>query len=167
MSKKKASDDEWRSSSGKKLLVDDVRKGRIAASMHWKTAFQMRPEFVMPSNDPAKAESLFYNRLRAVRRQVAEKNSRAATELALMNDDRKIRPKPCKNHRGEPRWEGSLAQEHLKSDVKAGKHNGLTAEQFHSSRPEYQQYPRSIIWEHVAQEIRLTKFLKQYGDRRR
>jgi len=166
MARKKKKKDTWGNSDGKRLLKQDIRSGNIPEDMHWKTAFQRRPEFnVFPS--PKKTpEELFSSRLRSARKLIKEKNDRSSRELALLQQDRAVLPPPATNHRGEPRWEGSVAQMLLKQDVGNNSHQQLSRKQFYLSRPEYQVYPMRIISGHVDQEVRLIKFLNQYVDRR-
>jgi len=48
--KKKKKAGSWRSCPGRRLLLNDVRSGRIPTSMEWEDAFSTRPEFdVFPS----------------------------------------------------------------------------------------------------------------------
>jgi hypothetical protein len=163
--------------------------------MHWRDVFRLRQEFAVGPSIEA-AERLFYNRYCTMKQSINANNTRASNELALMQQDRTVRPKPLTNHCGEFRWEGSAAQRFLKDDIAAGQHERLTAALFYmsrseyqeypahfirghvahermpaalfyKSRPEYQEYPAHVIRGHVAQEVRLHKFLKQYGDLRR
>ena len=127
-------------------------------------AFKSRPEFAVGKNVDDAAR-LFETRLKSARKIIAEKDERAAMELALLHEDRKVRPVPLANHRGEPRWEGSKAQKQLKKDVAEGKHLTMKSTEFYLSNPDYQKYPKNIIMGHVDQEVRLRKFTKQYRGR--
>ena len=168
--KKNAADDEdddWSKSKGRKLLFEDIQSGRIPEAMHWMTAYQLRPEFAV-GETPEKAESLFSGRLRSARAIIARKEDRSAEELALLREDRQIRPAPATNHWGEPRWEGSEAQKLLKQDVANKKHVGLLPAAYYASRPQYKAWGFSAasIAGHIYQEEKTVKFLKQYRGRK-
>jgi len=154
----------WHKSEGKKLLVRDLRAGTIHDAMDWVEVFQYRPEFNVGVSY-AEALRLFKGRLRSARAGVSKQRTRAETELALLQQDRVIHPAPAFNHRGEPRWEGSIVQQLLKQDVKDKVQEMLMHNEFYLSRPEYQTLPKSIMVGHIEQEIRLIKFKKQYRGR--
>jgi len=154
----------WRKSEGRKLLLKDVRAGRIHASMDWVEAFQYRPEFNVGVSY-AEALRLFKDRLARIRKKVGTQKSRADEELRLLQQDRITHPAPAFNHRGEPRWEGSDVQKLLKQDVKNKVHETKMHTQFYLSRPEYQTLPKRILVAHIEQEVKLTKFKKQYRSR--
>lgn len=163
--KKKKKETCWQNSEGRKLLLEDVRSGRIPNDMDPTAAFAMRPEFdVFPSAKKTSAQ-LFSARLSSARGIIQGKIDRSSRELALLQQDRAVHPPPATNHRGEPRWQDSIAQQLLKQDVGNKIHEQLSRKQFYLSRPEYQVYPMRIISGHVDQEVRLIRFLKQYVDR--
>lgn len=164
MPKKKKKVENWRTSKGRELLLADVRSGTIHADMDDEEAFQSRPEFAV-GESLEEAKRLFEGRLKSARGIIGRKNTRASSELALLREDRKVHPPPPTNHRGEPRWEGSVAQKLLKQDVAEKKHVGMKPSEFHQTRPEYQAYPPKVIKGHVEQEVRLQKFLFQYRGR--
>jgi len=155
----------WRDSRGKQMLLQDVRAGRIPDDMDWKDAFVQRPEFDV-GDTWEEALRLFKGRIKSARKLVNENNSRSTTELALLRQDRAIRPPPAFNHRGEPRWEQSAAQTFLKQDVADKKHETMSRTAFYNSRPAYKLFQKRTISKHIDQEIRLQKFLADYGKRR-
>lgn len=157
----------WVASKGRRLLLEDVRSGHIPNDMDWTIAFSLCPEFNVCPSTKKTPKQLFSARLKSARDIIRQKNTRAARELNLLQQDLVIRPPPAFNHRGEPRWEGSVAQQLLKKDIAEQKHVGLTREQFHQSRPEYSVYSKATIAKKVEQEISLIKFLADYGKRRR
>lgn len=166
MAPKKKKKESWGNSKGKRLLLGDIRAGRIPDDMHWKTAFESRPEFNVCPSPKKNPEELFSARLRGARDYIKGKNERSSRELALFQQDRVTHPPAAFNHRGEPRWPNSPAEMLLKQDVANNLHLQLTRTQFYLSRPEYQLYPKRVISGHVDQEVRLIKFLKQYVNRR-
>jgi len=164
--KKKKKAGSWRSCPGRRLLLNDVRSGRIPTSMEWEDAFSTRPEFdVFPSKKKT-PQQLFKDRLARARSLINANTTRAATELVLMQQDLATNPPAAIDYWGMPRWEKSAAQKSLKQDVADGKHTTMTRTQFHQSRPEYKVYPKRYIARKVEQELALQKFLKQYRTRR-
>jgi hypothetical protein len=158
--------DYWPSSKGRKLLIKDIRSGRIPADMAWEDAYKLRPEFVVGTkedNTAKKARSQFESRLDSAREILAKRDTRAAEELALLRQDRQRHPAPATNHKGEPRWEGSEAQKLLKQDVAEKKHEGMKPAQYYASRPQYKAwgFSAATIKGHVEQEVKLLKFRKQ------
>lgn len=124
--KKKKKESCWLNSQGRKLLLEDVRSGRIPNNMAADIAFAMRPEFdVFPSTKKSPKE-LFDGRLQSARGIIQQKNNRSLRELALLQQGRVVHPPPATNHRGEPTWEGSAAQMLLKQDVANNVHTQLS-----------------------------------------
>jgi len=154
----------WANSEGRKLLRSDIRKGRIPADMDWEIAFARRPEFAF-GKTPEEAKRLFKTRLQTARTYVHNKLARAAEELRLYRQDRQVYPPSATMNSGEPRWDGSNAQRLLKQDVEEGIHLTMTPAQFYAFRPEYQEFLKRTITDHVQQEESTSKFLKQYRAR--
>jgi len=164
--KKKADPLCWRSSEGRKLLQQDLRDGTIPPTMDYLTAFQQRPEFDVGQTFED-AVRLFQGRLARTQKCLHDRQSRSASELALLQQDLASLPPPdAVDHWGNPRWEGSVAQSLLKQDVANNQHVTLTREQFYLSRTEYGVYTKKYISKKIEQEVALQKFLKQYRDRR-
>jgi len=164
--KKKKEEDAWEHSEGKKLLEQDLRSGAIPLDpkqMPPRVAFDLRPEFAFPNLEDGKR--LFASRLAAARKKIKHKNESAALQSAALKADRQIHPKPTHNHRGEPRWEGSAAEGHLKVDIAANKQNEMAPKELHKLRPEYSAYPLEVFRGHIYQEERLVKFKNQRQNR--
>jgi hypothetical protein len=159
--KKEAS---WLHSEAKNLLLKDLRSGDIpldSTSMTPQDVFLQRPEFA-DFGDYDK----FPGRLSRARKYVVEHNSRAASDSAAFAHDSKIYPRPAFNHRGEPRWPGSVAEKLLCQDMDEGKHNRMTPKALHESRNEFhEKYPLAVFRQHIYQETKRRKFLAQYGSR--
>jgi hypothetical protein len=68
-------------------------------------------------------------------------------------------PKKTHNHRGEPRWEGGLAERLLKLDIADNKHLRLKPEVLRITKAAYQDYPLKVFRNHIDQEVRAQKFL--------
>lgn len=154
----------WLTSEGRKLLLQDLRHGAITPDMDYETVFEMRTEYEV-GESREEAKRLFENRLKSAREILRQKDVRAAQELALLKEDRKVKPAPKFNHRGEPRWEGSDAQKQLKKDVSEGKHLKMKPKEFKDSNHVYKEFGLDTIRGHITQEERLLKFLKQYRGR--
>ena len=91
----------------------------------------------------------------------------AHSDSAVLAHDRLIFPTSSHNHHGELRWEGSAAQELLKVDMKeGGSYFELTKKKLYASRKEYyEQFSESTFINHVRQEERRIKFVRQYGSK--
>jgi hypothetical protein len=74
----------------------------------------------------AEALRLFDNRFRSAVKINDKKATRAKHEMALLQQDRAAHPIPGKNHRREPRWEGSEAQKLLNAGIKNNAHSTLS-----------------------------------------
>jgi len=132
--------------------------------MDWEIAFTRRTEFAF-GKTPEDAQRLFKKRLETARKYVNDKLARAAEELRLYQQDRQVYPPSDTMYSGEPRWDGSNAQQLLKQDVAEGIHLTMTPAQFYAFRPEYKKFFKRTIMDHVQQEESTNKFLKQYRAR--
>ena len=81
----------------------------------------------------------FTDRLRAVKNDFVRKADRRERDREAFEIFRKNHPVPTHNHRGKPRWEGSVVQKLLKQDMEAGLHVKMSPKQFWESRPEYRE----------------------------
>ena len=102
----------------------------------------------------------FTNRLRLVRNDYTKKHKRAEEDLKAYKNFRKVHPENTHNHKGEPRWEGSRAQELLRDDMDAGrpKENENPSDLW-ADRAEYQMFNLDTFQNHIHQEKRLRKCL--------
>ena len=95
----------------------------------------------------------FPSRLRSARQQISRKNDRCDSDSVALAHDRRIYPKAATNYRGEPRWEGSEAERHLRHGMDEGQHEMMTPMTFWESRNEYVQrqlYKSSISAAHLS-----------------
>jgi hypothetical protein len=122
-------------------------------------AFLLRPEFAFPNIEDGKR--LFASRLSRARDKIKSKNKSSAFNSAALEHDRTLHPVPAFNHQNEPRWDGSVAQMHLKKDIADGKQQQMAPKVLHKSQPEYSAYPLAIFCDHIYQEERLQKFILQ------
>ena len=78
---------------------------------------------------------------------------------AAVKQFRQIHPKPTTNASGsEPRWEGSKAEEQLKTMVQEEKHVGKTPAEIRAGNAEFQKYDLKTLRNHIYQEQRSIKF---------
>lgn len=148
---------DWKNSNAKKLLYDDLMSGKIPL-----TSSEMPPaEVYLQREEFSEFEyGRFRDRLRDLRRQIAQQNACAASESASLAHDRQIHPKKPFNYRGEPRWEGSDAERLLRLDMDQGKHKKAKPLELYTSRKEYfESYPLRVFRGHIDQEERRRKFV--------
>jgi hypothetical protein len=145
----------WQGSQARKLLVDDLVSGHVPikskgdGGMKPQDVYNMRSEFREFPYDK------FRDHLRCLRRQICEKKEAALSDSAALANDETIHPKKLKNHRGELRWEGSMAQQLLRLDMDDGKHQIMKPENLYNSRFEYlEQCSLGTFREHIYQEMR-------------
>jgi len=152
MSKKK--EISWSCSLAKKLLEDDLNSGAIPDEMDPKEVYVQRAEFSEFPYDR------FRSNLRALRKNILQKKSNSVADYDSLVHDRKLYPKPSRNCRGEPRWEGSVAEIKLREDVLQGKHQEMCPKELYYSREEYySSYPLGVFRKHIDQEKRRLKFI--------
>ena len=165
MPPKKTKTPAWITSKGRKTLFREITTGKIFENMKYEQVFHMHPEFAV-GDTQEEALRLFENRLANARKIIGAKKQHAATELAMLQQDRLAHPFPSTNHRGEPQWEGSAAQKVLKKDVENKKHETMSRTAFYNLRPEYDAFPKTVIDGKIQQEERLLKFMKQMRNKK-
>ena len=146
----------WRTSEAKKLLLKDLRHRRVpldAEKMPPKVVYQSREEFQKVD------EARFFKNLARYRKEFREKKGFANDDSAALAHDRRIFPKPTVNHRGEPTWEDSPAQQWLFRDMDNGLHLTMKPKELYESRPVYyKNYYLSTFRGHIDQEKRSRRF---------
>jgi hypothetical protein len=151
----------WQGSQARKLLVDDLVSGLIPleskgdCGMQPRDVYNMRPEF---REFPYEK---FRDQLRSLRNQISKKKESALSDCAALAHDETIHPKKLTNHRGELRWEGSVAQQLLRLDMNDGKHKSMKPSELYSSRLAYSEHcSLGTFREHIYQETRLRRKLR-------
>ena len=87
-------------------------------------------------------------------------SARAADDSKALEIARRNHPVPALNHRGEPQWNGSLAQAYLKEDVAAKEHEKYSNKKdFWETRQEYKNFPYKVFYGHIRQEVKTIKYL--------
>lgn len=152
----------WKNHPARKLLYADLANGRLELD-----GKEMGPQQVY---EKYKGESCFQlkgmeygpnftRRLRDLREIVKRDKSRAIEDKQALAISIRNHPVPEKNHKGEPQWNGSAAQQLLKVDMEAGKHKFMKPSDLRKTRPEYQLFlPDTFRWK-IQQNIRTEKFL--------
>jgi hypothetical protein len=156
---RKAKKWKWQFSTAKEALRLAILAGTVTEDMSLDDIFMSFPEVAL--TDRRK----FSSRLGALRKQIKLDTGATASDEAAYAHDRALRPAPSHNYRGEPRWEGSIAQELLKLDVAANKQTTMKPKEFYESRLEYtQHYSLKTIREHIYQEVKYVKYCKYLKD---
>ena len=160
-------DSGWNSHPARKLLYKELSDGIIPLDVgemkahevyfHYEDALEFEG---MPYDDA------FIRRLGSLRGQIKRDRKRAEADQHALAIARRNHPVPATNHRGEPHWNGSTAQLHLKEDIKAGEHNQYAkTEDFWKSRSSYQEFPYKVFYGHIRQEIKTIKYLHTIKER--
>ena len=104
----------WQHSPLKKFLLEKIVEGRISTDPKQFGPFDVWNAFC---DDDAfegyEHNAAFRRRLLALRHHVAEGKSRADDDIEAFEAAKILNPVPPHNHRGEPQWNGSKAQEQL------------------------------------------------------
>jgi hypothetical protein len=83
---------------------------------------------------------------------------RCQRDLEAYNAAIKNHPTPEFNIRGEPQWNGSVAQKLLKEAILKGEHDVFFPQGLWEQTKEYQVYSLRTFRDHIYQEQRLLKF---------
>ena len=148
----------WAEGDAKRILKRELKKGAIplnADDMAPRVVYMQHPEF---ADYPYEQ---FRDRLNDLRNKIKEKKARSTFDTHALERDRESHPKPAKNHRGEPRWEGSQAERLLKRDIDNRQHETLTPKALHNTQKEYKDYPLLVFRKHIYQEVKRRKFIAQ------
>ena len=148
----------WGKSAAKYFLKRCFRDKLIPtdytnAEQVWKDHCAGNPAFARMQYDSA-----FVRRLGVVRDDYLKKVERCEQDLVAYQLAKKNHPTPDKNSRGEPQWNGSMAQQLLKELVASGKHVGLKPSTLWESNEHYMLYSLQTFRDHIYQEERLLKF---------
>lgn len=102
----------------------------------------------------------FRDNLNRLRTGLKKKKKQANEDAEYLAQDRKLKPKPTHNHRGEPRYEGSETEYWLKIDIASGHHLGKAPKDLYKSREVYltEGFTLKTFREHIHQEVRAVKF---------
>ena len=159
----------WQDSKARKMLKADIEDGTVTVDAYdalnnpdgtkAEDAYLMRNEY-----QQYKFEK-FQEFLEAMRVSIRNNKHRAARDAMAVTQFRQLHPKPAKNHRGEPRWEGSAAEAQLKKDIDNGVHLVKRPSEMRAETIVYQQYYLRTIISHIDQEVRARKFVVYLKDK--
>jgi hypothetical protein len=99
----------------------------------------------------------FKRRLKSLQGIARRKKDRVVQDKIAFDIFRQNFPVRQNNNVGDLRWNGSLAEQFLKLDMKANVHEGKKPAEFRATRPEYQEFSKERFRKHVDQEKRLWK----------
>jgi len=149
---------EWGKSAAKQYLKKCFREKAIAADYKapqqvWKDHCENHAAFARMKYDEA-----FTRRLNTVRNDYIKKRDRMRNDLKAYIKAKKNHPTPELNARGEPQWNGSIAQKMLKEIVQNGEHKGVDPSVIWAGKAEFKVYSKQTFRDHIYQEERLLKF---------
>jgi hypothetical protein len=156
----------WKDSQARRLLYMDILKGNIPMDNETMTAeeiFIQRPEFAAYDIDK------FRSRLTTVRKQIKERNDRAAEDKKAFDIFISNHEVALYSRKGYIEWQGSESQKLAIKDLEEGLHN-LTIKggrnvkggfrMFYESRPEYyEEFEFNYFSDRIRQEIKTKKYL--------
>ena len=156
----------WQKSDGKELLMADLRSGTIALRGKGDAdkIYKLRAEF---GGDDIDDKRKFPHRLRTARLKTEMLNNLSDFDVVAISHDRAIFPIKVANHETEPRWDGSQAQVLLRNDVSAKLHHNMKPQELHRLRTEYSEFSLTKFREHIYQEERRQKYIKDKYSRNR
>jgi len=152
---------DWAKHPAKAFLVEAFKSGTIP--------LQYDPALVWENHckdnncfKEMKFDDAFKRRLKSVAKNYEAKVERCKADRKAFENFRAKHPVKTHNHRGEPRWEGSVAQGLLKQDIQDGKYEQYKGDmgEFWTTRQEYLDAFSELKYfrYHVHQELRLRKF---------
>ena len=97
-------------------------------------------------------DQTFVRRFKSVSDDHKRKVAMCESDLAAFNAAKKNHPTPDVNARGEPQWNGSNAQKHLKELVAEGVTTDQKPELLWKQNTEFQVYSKKTFQDHICQE---------------
>jgi hypothetical protein len=152
---------EWAKSAAKQVLRGLFRDGTIS------TSFKEKSEIEQIWNDYCKdhrafkrmkCDDAFVRRIQSVRDDHLKKMKRCEEDLKAFTAAKQNHPTPFLNKFGEPQWNGSEAQKHLKELIARNGHVGKAPAELWEANIEFQKYRKKAFRDHIYQEQRLQKF---------
>jgi hypothetical protein len=143
---------DWIHSEAKKVILADFMDGHLSLDenvVSAETAFQVYKAHRLEAFADVGFDQ-FKLRLKDHRDQVSKLHAASLWEEAAFQHDRVlVQPRGTHNHRGEPIFDKSPAQELLRQDVKELQHSEMSPMDLWHSRPEYMVF-RLDIFRHCA-----------------
>ena len=155
----------WISSDARKLMAQDIidglipEEGPVDVDELWKNLYAEHELFV---NFPYSKER-YKARLDTLRKAVKTFKYWADFDSKAIASDLLICPPSEKDVRGDPRWEGSAAQEQLEEDVILGLDVGKTPMELRATRAMYQEFSVTKFRKHLDQVKQTRKSYVENG----
>lgn len=158
--KTKTKPPKWtQNSKPRQLLYWDLTNDNINEDMTASTVHKMRPEYKQYD------EVAFARYLDTMRQHIVNKKSRSHHDAAAVANFYNHHPKKMVNAKGEPRWEGSKAEEYLIKDMEKGKHLKMKPHELRAKRPEYKEFYPKTFSSKIDQLTRKKKFERYVTDK--
>lgn len=90
-------------------------------------------------------------------KRIQEEKACIAFDQSALNKEKELFPRNPTTVRGNPFWDGHIAQTLLAEDVKSGRSSTMKPSELRESRVEYQDFPLPIFRPHVYQEQRKVR----------
>ena len=147
----------------RKQMKEDVVTGLIPDDLDFASARKLCSVY----EDITDIE-LFKSRLSSMRKMVTEVKAQAKEDAEALENDRKIKPCPMHNARGEVQWIESEAKYFLEIDLEENRHleDGMTPLKLYLSRSVYQRdCPNQDVFDgHLYQALKTRKWRNQWVD---
>jgi hypothetical protein len=161
---------DWIHSEAKKVVLADLMDGHLSLDenvVSAETAFLVYKAHRQEAFADVGFQQ-FKLRLKDHRNQVKKLHDASQWEEAAFEHDRLlVEPQGTHNHRGEPIFDRSPAQELLRQDVKDRQHDKMSPMDLWYSRPEYLIFALGIFRHRIYQEVRLQKYWNHLEDKRK
>lgn len=151
-----AEEKKWAKSLAKAILLDGLYHERIPL---WAKDMMPRKVYELDKEFQKWKYVSFRGRLNEYRKQIRAGRKKAEIEDDWLRNDRKIYPKPPHNENGEPRWEGSRAEQWIQIDLDDGSYPRLKPRELYAMREDYQDFSLTTVRKHFHQEIKKRKFI--------
>jgi len=141
----------WKGSLAKTILKKDIADG-ATDGLKPAAVYNSRPEYM------STRKVKFSGCLRYMQQQHQKSLASSNKDKIAYDCDRASHAASAVNHRGEPRWDGSLAQAQLCIDMDCNKHETMKPSELWASNEVYHDYSPSVFCKHIHQEKKLRKF---------
>jgi hypothetical protein len=132
----------WLQSPARKFLVESFRKGTLKDDETPEEIFAKVKSYVYFKG--MECDSTWKRRLKALIESHQKKKKAAQEDQVAFDDFRKKHPIRSHNKFGQPRWDGSKAQQSLAIDMAEGLHEQYKGkpQELWATRPEYQEFTK-------------------------
>ena len=154
----------WKDSEARKLLYQDVLDGVVplqAKDAQGRTTMKLKEIFSMHQEYSLFDYDKFSRRVSSIRAIVKKNKERSASDEQAFNTFVQNHDVSYFSNRGGYiQWQGSKAQELLKTDIDNGLLDTLSKQALWGSREEYStNFPLKVFRDKIYQELRTAKYL--------